>query len=210
MNSRSRGYEPRGDDRTPLLRVVYPGRSRNAAPQGFEPQLPESESGVLPVTPWGKAGDGRSDWRRRCALRPLIPTNNPLFLVPRRITGPRVNSLSQRNRRADDGDRTRDLHLGKVTRYQLRYIRKCVPDGHTLYPWRDSNPQPLGSEPSASTSWATRARAAGWAAGVVPARGFEPPTTRPSSVPLCQIGVHRRWQSRPDSNRRYRLERAAS
>lgn len=25
--------------------------------------------------------------------------------------------------RADDGDRTRDLHLGKVTRYQLRYIR---------------------------------------------------------------------------------------
>ena len=25
--------------------------------------------------------------------------------------------------RADDGVRTRDLHLGKVTRYQLRYIR---------------------------------------------------------------------------------------
>lgn len=25
--------------------------------------------------------------------------------------------------RADDGDRTRDLHLGKVPRYQLRYIR---------------------------------------------------------------------------------------
>lgn len=26
--------------------------------------------------------------------------------------------------RADDGSRTRDLHLGKVTRYQLRYIRE--------------------------------------------------------------------------------------
>ena len=25
--------------------------------------------------------------------------------------------------RADDGTRTRDIHLGKVTRYQLRYIR---------------------------------------------------------------------------------------
>ncbi|MEY4348374.1 MAG: hypothetical protein RIS43_793, partial [Actinomycetota bacterium] len=26
-------------------------------------------------------------------------------------------------RRADDGTRTRDIHLGKVMRYQLRYIR---------------------------------------------------------------------------------------
>ena len=25
--------------------------------------------------------------------------------------------------RADDGTRTRDLHLGKVMRYQLRYVR---------------------------------------------------------------------------------------
>ena len=31
-------------------------------------------------------------------------------------------------RGADDGTRTRDPHLGKVMRYQLRYIR--VPDGH--------------------------------------------------------------------------------
>ena len=27
--------------------------------------------------------------------------------------------------RADDGIRTRDPHLGKVMRYQLRYVRKC-------------------------------------------------------------------------------------
>ena len=28
--------------------------------------------------------------------------------------------------RADDGIRTRDPHLGKVMRYQLRYIRKAT------------------------------------------------------------------------------------
>ncbi|MDT7618239.1 MAG: hypothetical protein QOF00_5686, partial [Pseudonocardiales bacterium] len=27
--------------------------------------------------------------------------------------------------RADDGIRTRDPHLGKVMRYQLRYVRTC-------------------------------------------------------------------------------------
>ena len=32
-------------------------------------------------------------------------------------------SVTRRPLRADDGDRTRDLHLGKVTRYQLRYVR---------------------------------------------------------------------------------------
>lgn len=30
------------------------------------------------------------------------------------------------SRRADDGIRTRDPHLGKVMRYQLRYIRMLV------------------------------------------------------------------------------------
>ena len=32
-------------------------------------------------------------------------------------------------RRADDGTRTRDPHLGKVMRYQLRYVRIAVPSG---------------------------------------------------------------------------------
>jgi hypothetical protein len=31
--------------------------------------------------------------------------------------------------RVDDGVRTRDLHLGKVTRYQLRYIHEAAPGG---------------------------------------------------------------------------------
>ena len=30
-----------------------------------------------------------------------------------------------RRLRADDGIRTRDPHLGKVMRYQLRYVRVC-------------------------------------------------------------------------------------
>jgi hypothetical protein len=34
--------------------------------------------------------------------------------------------------RVEDGVRTRDLHLGKVTRYQLRYIHEAAPGG-----WRD-------------------------------------------------------------------------
>ena len=32
------------------------------------------------------------------------------------------------SRRADDGIRTRDPHLGKVMRYQLRYIRITFPE----------------------------------------------------------------------------------
>ncbi len=36
-----------------------------------------------------------------------------------------VNRCDPRFLRADDGVRTRDLHLGKVTRYQLRYVRVC-------------------------------------------------------------------------------------
>ena len=31
--------------------------------------------------------------------------------------------------RADDGTRTRDPHLGKVMRYQLRYVRVCATGG---------------------------------------------------------------------------------
>lgn len=30
-------------------------------------------------------------------------------------------------RGADDRDRTGDLHLGKVTLYQLSHVRKCLP-----------------------------------------------------------------------------------
>ena len=48
--------------------------------------------------------------------------------------------------RADDGTRTRDPHLGKVMRYQLRYIRE--PGGAPGDPWTLTHPtlvQPLGT-----------------------------------------------------------------
>jgi hypothetical protein len=46
--------------------------------------------------------------------------------------------LGRRAFRADDGIRTRDPHLGKVMRYQLRYVRvyptrqRLIRCGHTL------------------------------------------------------------------------------
>ena len=35
--------------------------------------------------------------------------------------------------RADDGIRTRDPHLGKVMRYQLRYVRVCSVSAAVLF-----------------------------------------------------------------------------
>ena len=37
------------------------------------------------------------------------------------------DGVSPEKIRADDGTRTRDPHLGKVMRYQLRYIRTALP-----------------------------------------------------------------------------------
>jgi hypothetical protein len=34
--------------------------------------------------------------------------------------------------RADDGTRTRDIHLGKVVRYQLRYVRTLAKNSFVL------------------------------------------------------------------------------
>ena len=39
--------------------------------------------------------------------------------------------MEPRLHRADDGTRTRDPHLGKVMRYQLRYVRLQTPDHYT-------------------------------------------------------------------------------
>ena len=43
-----------------------------------------------------------------------------------------VGLMPQLHLRADDGIRTRDPHLGKVMRYQLRYIRKAPGELHPL------------------------------------------------------------------------------
>ena len=72
------------------------------------------------ATPPSPGGSGRSE-----------PTGGP--------TGPEVL-------RADDGIRTRDPHLGKVMRYQLRYVRMCSVSAawwRTLaQPCRASKPAP--------------------------------------------------------------------
>ena len=81
--------------------------------------------------------------------------------------------------RADDGTRTRDPHLGKVMRYQLRYIRICTILMRVLsvhgsrgplethpYGWEIDYPAFIGGDGcpcttyggNARTSWALSAR----------------------------------------------------
>src|SRR5271165_5471226 len=52
--------------------------------------------------------------------------------------------------RADDGIRTRDPHLGKVMRYQLRYIRAPRTTSSPVAKDDDSPPQRSGTNPSMS------------------------------------------------------------
>ena len=50
----------------------------------------------------------------------------PVYTALQAVASPLGHSTEQTSRevfRADDGTRTRDPHLGKVMRYQLRYIR---------------------------------------------------------------------------------------
>ena len=50
----------------------------------------------------------------------------PVYTALQAVASPLGHSTEQTSRevfRADDGTRTRDPHLGKVMRYQLRYVR---------------------------------------------------------------------------------------
>ena len=58
----------------------------------------------------------------------------PVYTALQAVASPLGHSTEQTSRevfRADDGTRTRDPHLGKVMRYQLRYVR--------MQPW-EMNP----------------------------------------------------------------------
>ncbi len=50
--------------------------------------------------------------------------------------GPATLQNGFRRLRADDGIRTRDPHLGKVMRYQLRYVRMPAIAGRCRPAWR--------------------------------------------------------------------------
>ena len=53
----------------------------------------------------------------------------PVYMALQAVASPLGHSTEQTSCevfRADDGTRTRDPHLGKVMRYQLRYVRKIV------------------------------------------------------------------------------------
>src|SRR5204863_3821216 len=78
--------------------------------------------------------------------------------------------------RADDGTRTRDPHLGKVMRYQLRYVR--VPPEYRV---TDENSSPArGRVPNRIPSGESPARA---------------PATRPrSTAARRRAGVPDRWR----------------
>ena len=61
-------------------------------------------------------------WRWRRDLNPCSGICSPeprLSATPPKL----LNYLNTQIKRADDGGRTRDLNLGKVPRYQLRYVR---------------------------------------------------------------------------------------
>src|SRR5256885_6461 len=61
------------------------------------------------------------------------------------------SALDQEAFRADDGTRTRDPHLGKVMRYQLRYVRVRCASHPSRRPWPASNGlRPGGSDQLAS------------------------------------------------------------
>ena len=92
-------------------------------------------------------------WRRD--LNPCTRICSPLPRLS--ATPPEADRNLERTRpdsRADDGIRTRDPHLGKVMRYQLRYVRvRLTPPGAT---WETiPNPIPtcgIGAPSGASTS----------------------------------------------------------
>src|SRR6201986_5228178 len=83
---------------------------------GIEP-LTSSVSGKR--SPAELIAPGQQIWRWRRESNPRARLRRPL---PHHSATPPLE-LMRLHLRADDGIRTRDPHLGKVMRYQLRYIR---------------------------------------------------------------------------------------
>ena len=90
------------------------------------------------------------DWRSERDLNPCSGICSP----EPRLSAIRPSFYSRENFyatfRADDGGRTRDLNLGKVPRYQLRYVRVMRVKSIALcQPWHNCNSFiPITSRPS--------------------------------------------------------------
>jgi hypothetical protein len=86
------------------------------------------DTGIEPVT---SSVSGKRSPAELIVREPIeVETGfEPVYAALQAAASPLGHSTAGRSRlaglRADDGVRTRDLHLGKVTRYQLRYVRLC-------------------------------------------------------------------------------------
>jgi hypothetical protein len=106
----------RGDDESPVKTGPHL-RKRLVRGTGIEPAT-SSVSGKR--SPAELTAPGQRIWRWRRESNPCARLCRPL---PHHSATPPRGFDTSYNPRADDGIRTRDPHLGKVMRYQLRYIR---------------------------------------------------------------------------------------
>src|SRR5215470_15026296 len=84
---------------------------------GFEPVTSSVSRKRAPTAPIARGGCGNRTRVQGFAGPCLSHSANP----PETLVG--AGSAAEPPKRADDGIRTRDPHLGKVMRYQLRYVR---------------------------------------------------------------------------------------
>src|ERR1700731_1602073 len=98
-------------------KITYEQQQRLVRGTGIEPAT-SSVSGKR--SPAELTAPGSKNWRWRRESNPCARLCRPL---PHHSATPPRGFDTTCNPRADDGIRTRDPHLGKVMRYQLRYIR---------------------------------------------------------------------------------------
>ena len=99
---------------------------------GFEPVTSSVSGKRAPTAPIARGGCGNRTRVQGFAGPCLSHSANP----PESLVGA-GSAVYEPPQRADDGIRTRDPHLGKVMRYQLRYVR--VPPA---YPATEANSSP--------------------------------------------------------------------
>jgi hypothetical protein len=115
----------RGGFTRPACASANKTKGRGLRLRKLRPLLSVGDTGIEPVT--------SSVSRKRAPAAPIarmkceVETGfEPVYTALQAVASPLGHSTeltSKRSLRADDGIRTRDPHLGKVMRYQLRYVR---------------------------------------------------------------------------------------